>query len=107
MQYATLIDVIGLVMIGITVAVWIVAVRLSHIDPSYFRTRHGTLNWWDFSAHAQVIGMVFDRKLPDPKHGHRMRKDIYLARGLYAFGVGLGVFFFHFIFTHSYLLHSR
>ena len=107
MRYATLIDLMGLLMIGITVAVWIVAVRLSRIDPSYFRTRHGTLHWWDFSAHAQVLGMVFDIRLPDSKHGQKMRRYIYLARGLYALGVGLGVFFFHFISTHPHIFTSH
>lgn len=107
MQYATLIDIFGLLMIGITVAVWIIAVRLSRIDPNYFRTRHGALHWWDFNACAQVLGMVFDRRLPDSKHGQKMRREIYLARGLYALGIGLGAFFFYFVFTHPHLFHSH
>jgi hypothetical protein len=102
-----LIDMFGLLMIGITIAVWVVALRLNRTDPNYFRTRHGTLHWWDFSAYAQVLGMVFDRRLPDPKHGTKMRRDIYTARGLYALGVGLGAFFFYFIFTRPHLFSSH
>lgn len=107
MRYGTLVDLFGLVMISITLMIWLVALRLSRIDPGYFRTRDGALHWWDLSAITQVLGMVFDRRLPDPRHGPKMRRDIYVIRGLYAFGVVGSAFFFYLFLTHPNLIFAR
>jgi hypothetical protein len=91
----TLLNLFGAFLIGVVVIIWLVALRLSKADPSYFRTSDGSLHWWRPSSVNQVVRMIFDRNLPHSRYGRGVRNGIYIARVLYVLGiVGVGLFFY-------------
>lgn len=107
MSYGTMMDIFGAAVVGSNVMIWLVARRLAKIDPGYFQTRDGSLHWWDINSLIQVLGMIFDRRLPDPAHGPSMRKDIYMIRILYVLGILGSAFFFYLIFAHPQMIFPR
>ncbi|RDD80053.1 hypothetical protein DVJ77_19470 [Dyella tabacisoli] len=102
-----MLDVFGFIVIGISILIWWVAMKLNHVDPSYFRTRDGRLHWWDPQSVFGVVGMIFDWRLPNPSHGSTLRRDIITIRVLYAFAIVGGALFMFLIFTQPALVFAR
>lgn len=84
MRYGLVVDVLGIAVFISNVMIWQAARRLRVIDPAYFQTRDGQLHWWDIQSLWCVLGMLFDRKLPDAKHGQDFRRRILMVRTLNA-----------------------
>lgn len=104
MRYGHVVDALGLAVIGINLMTWRVAQRLRDVEPGYFKTRDGSLHWWDIGSHFCVTGMLFDWHLPVPEHGKDMRWRIIVIRVLNACAMAAGLIFLWVTFTHSELI---
>ncbi len=101
MSNAIMLDVFGVAVVGINVAVWLVARRLVRVNPRYLRTRDGQLRWWLTGSTVQALRMIFDPTLPDPAHGVRMRSLTYMVRILYALVMIGGAFLLFSLNKHA------
>ncbi|WP_130618611.1 hypothetical protein [Dyella amyloliquefaciens] len=93
MAYGHIVDALGLAVIGINLMTWRVAKQLRAVDPGYFKTRDGSLHWWDIASMNAVVGMLFDRHLPATKHGQDMRWRLIVVRVLNAIAMAAGMIF--------------
>ncbi|WP_267226722.1 hypothetical protein [Dyella silvae] len=107
MRYGLVVDVLGIAVVVSNVMIWQVAQRLKVVDPSYFKTRDGQLHWWDIHSLFCVLGMLFDRKLPNPKHGKDIRRRIVMVRVLNALGAMGGAIFLCITFAHPELIFAK
>jgi len=104
MRYGIVIDVLGIAVFISNVMTWLVAQRLRAVDPNYFQTRNGQLHWWDIHSLFCVLGMLFDRKLPNPKHGQEIGRRIVMVRVMNALGMIGGAVFLYVTFSHPELI---
>jgi hypothetical protein len=107
MRYGLVVDVLGIAVFISNVMIWQVAQRLRAVDPSYFKTRDGQLHWWDINSLFCVMGMLFDRRLPNPKHGQDIRRRIIMVRVLNALGMIGGAVFLYVTFSHPELMFAK
>ncbi|SFR86780.1 hypothetical protein SAMN05216570_0136 [Dyella sp. OK004] len=107
MRYGHVVDALGLAIICINLMTWRVARQLRGVDPGYFKTRDGSLHWWDIGSWFCLTGMLFDRRLPASKHGREMRRRIIVIRVLNAFAMGAGLIFLWVTFTHPELIFGQ
>lgn len=107
MRYGLVVDVLGIAVVVSNVMIWQLAQRLKAVDPSYFKTRDGQLHWWDIHSLFSVLGMLFDRKLPDPKHGQDIHRRIVMVRVLNALGAIGGAVFLYVTLSHPELIFAK
>jgi len=101
------VDALGLAVISIHLMTWRVAKQLKAVDPGYFKTRDGSLHWWGIGSINAVIGMLFDGRLPDSKHGQDMRRRIVIIRVLNAFAMAAGIVFLWVTLTQPGLIFGK
>ncbi|QNK01507.1 hypothetical protein [Dyella telluris] len=107
MRYGPVVDALGLAVISINFMTWRVAQQLKNVDPGYFKTRDGSLHWWDIGSWFGVIGMLVDSHLPAPEHGPDMRRRIIVIRVLSACAMAAGLIFLWVTFTHPELIFRK
>lgn len=107
MRYGLVVDVLGIAVFISNLMTWRVAQRLRAVDSGYFQTRDGQLHWWDIQSLLCVLGMLFDRKLPNPKHGQDIGRRIVMIRVLNALGMIGGVVFVCVTFSHPELIFAK